>query len=81
MVIIACNCTKEKRQITQIHFRYLFGFNIGYSCWTRDVFLYGRVQWLQLGENGRKKLKIKHHLLMNGEHMPITLCHLDYAML
>jgi hypothetical protein len=25
--------------------------------------------------------KVKHRLSFNGEHMPITLCHLDYATL
>jgi hypothetical protein len=24
-----------------------------------------------------EKKKVKHHLSLNGEHMPITLCHLD----
>jgi hypothetical protein len=27
-----------------------------------------------------EKIKTKCHLFLNGEHMPITLCHLDYVM-
>jgi hypothetical protein len=57
MVITIGNCIKEKQQITylcgalKIDFINLkksipitvFGFSIGYSCWTRNVLLYGQV--------------------------------------